>query len=104
MVSSGLRDAGYVYLVLDDAWSERRRTPEGRLEGSRDRFPGGMSALGEYIHARGLRFGIYSDAGALTCQGFPGSRGHEAADAQTWADWVSARGGRAGWGGALCTG
>eukprot|EP00887_Chlorella_sp_A99_P006558 scaffold3.g6558.t1 len=80
MVSLGLRDAGYEYLILDDAWSERNRTPDGKLVGNYARFPSGMKALGDY-------FGIYSDAGPLTCESFPGSRGHEGEDAATWASW-----------------
>lgn len=87
MVSLGLRDAGYVYLNLDDAWSEKERSPEGLLVANKKRFPSGMKALGAYIHSKGLKFGIYGDAGTMTCARYPGSMGHEEVDAQTFADW-----------------
>ncbi|KAL4458746.1 hypothetical protein ABPG75_013611 [Micractinium tetrahymenae] len=86
MIDLGLRDAGYVYLNVDDAWSEPVRV-DGKLIGNRATFPSGIKALADYVHSKGLKFGIYSDAGSHTCAGFPGSRGYEAVDAQTWADW-----------------
>lgn len=87
MVETGLRDAGYVYLVLDDGWMAMQRDKDGKLYGDPKKFPGGMETLGEYIHSKGLKFGIYNCAGNKTCGGYPGSRGYEFIDAQTYADW-----------------
>jgi len=86
MVSSGMRDAGYMYIVIDDCW-QIDRDPEGNIIPDPERFPSGMKALGDYIHSLGLKFGIYSDAGTKTCQGRPGSRGYEYQDARTYAGW-----------------
>ena len=87
MVSSGMRDAGYVYLVLDDGWMAKERDAAGRLVADPKKFPDGMKALGDAIHARGLKFGIYEDRGRLTCQQLPGSLGHEQIDMATFAEW-----------------
>lgn len=87
MVSSGMRDAGYVYLVLDDAWMAAERDAEGRLQADPDKFPKGMKELGDYIHSKGLKFGIYQDRAHLTCQRLPGSFGHEQIDMETFAAW-----------------
>ncbi|MBN2137196.1 MAG: NPCBM/NEW2 domain-containing protein [Sedimentisphaerales bacterium] len=87
MVTSGMRDAGYTYLVLDDAWMASRRDENGRLRADPDKFPSGMKAIGDYIHARGLRFGIYEDRGRMTCQQLPGSFRHEKIDMETFAQW-----------------
>jgi alpha-galactosidase len=90
MVSSGMRDAGYVYLNLDDNWmANPARDNSGTLRGDPVRFPGGMKALGDYIHSKGLKFGIYGDHGTMTCMGVPqsGSHGSEEKDAQTLASW-----------------
>jgi alpha-galactosidase len=86
MVSSGLRDAGYDFLVIDDCW-QTGRDSNGTVLADPKRFPSGMKKLGEYIHSKGLKFGIYSDAGTATCQGRPGSRGYEFQDARTYACW-----------------
>ena len=86
MVSSGLRDAGYRYVNIDDCW-QGTRDARGFIQPDPVRFPAGMKALADYVHARGLKFGVYSDAGWLTCGGRPGSRGHEFQDAQTYAEW-----------------
>jgi alpha-galactosidase len=86
MVASGMRDAGYKYVVIDDCW-EGARDPEGRLQPDPKRFPAGMRALGDYIHGKGLLFGIYSDAGVKTCAGRPASQGHEYQDAAQFAAW-----------------
>jgi len=86
MVSSGMKDAGYQYVVIDDCW-HGERDAQGLIRPNAQRFPSGMKALGDYIHAKGLKFGIYSDAGWKTCGGHPGSRGHEYQDAQTYASW-----------------
>jgi alpha-galactosidase len=84
MVKSGMRDAGYVYVNVDDTW-EGKRDANGVLS-SNARFPD-MKALGDYIHARGLKFGIYSSPGPETCARFPGSYGHEQQDADLYASW-----------------
>jgi alpha-galactosidase len=86
MVSSGLKDAGYLYIVIDDCWHGERDSL-GFIHADPKRFPSGMKALSDYIHAKGLKFGIYSDAGSKTCGGRPGSRGHEYQDALTYASW-----------------
>jgi alpha-galactosidase len=86
MVSSGMRDAGYKYVVIDDCW-HGARDAHGDIQPDPKRFPGGMKALGDYIHSKGLKFGIYSDAGLKTCGGRPGSWGHEYQDAQQYAAW-----------------
>jgi len=86
LVSSGLRDAGYVYVNLDDCWHGARDV-DGTIQPDPQRFPSGMKALGDYLHQRGLKFGIYSDAGVTTCAGRPGSQGHEFQDARQYAAW-----------------
>ena len=86
MVSSGMKDAGYEYVVIDDCW-QVGRDENGNIIPDPERFPSGMKALADYIHAKGLKFGIYSDAGTHTCQKRPGSRGYEFQDARTYASW-----------------
>jgi alpha-galactosidase len=86
MVTSGLKDAGYSYIVIDDCW-QGARDANGNIQPDAKKFPSGMKTLGDYIHAKGLKFGIYSDAGAKTCGGFAGSRGHEFQDAAQYAAW-----------------
>ena len=86
MVSSGMKDAGYQYLVIDDCW-QGGRDSMGFIYPDPDRFPAGMKALVEYVHSKGLKMGIYSDAGNQTCGGYPASRGHEYQDALTYAKW-----------------
>jgi alpha-galactosidase len=87
MVSSGMRDAGYKYLVLDDAWMAAERNERGQLTGDLKKFPGGMKAVGDYIHSKGLKFGIYECRGHVTCQNLPGSFGHEQTDMNSFAEW-----------------
>jgi alpha-galactosidase len=84
MVSSGMRDAGYVYVNIDDTW-EGQRDAKGFIH-SNSKFPD-MKALGDYIHSRGLKFGIYSSPGPQTCARYEGSYGHEDQDAATYASW-----------------
>jgi alpha-galactosidase len=84
MVSSGMRDAGYVYVNVDDTW-EGKRDAQGVLH-TNDKFPD-MKALGDYIHSKGLKFGIYSSPGPHTCARFEGSYGHEQQDADLYASW-----------------
>lgn len=86
MVTSGMKDAGYVYLVIDDCW-QIDRDAQGNILPDPHRFPSGMKALADYVHSRGLKFGLYSDAGTLTCQKRPGSRGYEFQDARQYAAW-----------------
>jgi alpha-galactosidase len=86
MGSTGMRDAGYQYVVIDDCW-HGPRDADGFITADPQRFPSGMKALGDYIHSKGLKFGIYSDAGRQTCGGRPGSQGHEYQDALTYARW-----------------
>ena len=84
MVSSGMRDAGYVYVNIDDTW-EGKRDASGILH-TNEKFPD-MKALAEYVHSKGLKLGIYSSPGPTTCAGYIGSYGHEAQDAKTFAEW-----------------
>ena len=84
MVTSGMRDAGYVYINIDDTW-EGGRDAQGNITSNR-KFPD-MKALADYVHAKGLKLGIYSSPGPTTCAGYEGSHGHEAQDARTWAAW-----------------
>ena len=86
LVSSGMRDAGYQYVVIDDCWHDKR-DENGFIQEDRSKFPSGIKALSDYVHAKGMKFGIYSDAGAKTCGGKPGSQGHEYQDALTYARW-----------------
>lgn len=86
MVSSGMREAGYEYINLDDCWHGERDSL-GFIHPDKDRFPSGMKALADYIHSKGLKIGLYSDAGSQTCGGRPGSRGYEFQDALTYAKW-----------------
>ncbi len=84
----GLKDAGYQYIVIDDCWSRRTRDPEtDRLVPEPEKFPYGMKSLADYIHERGLKFGMYSCAGQRTCADYPGSFDHEFLDAETFASW-----------------
>ncbi len=87
MVASGMRDAGYEYVNIDDCWMAPERDAEGRLVPDPERFPNGIDALADYVHDLDLKLGIYSSAGTDTCAGFPASLGHETEDAQSFADW-----------------
>lgn len=94
MVSSGMRDAGYEYVVIDDCWFDPVRDSAGNLRANASRFPSGMKAIGDYLHARGLKFGIYQGPLGKTCAqyfgsypGATGSLGHEVADARMFASW-----------------
>ena len=86
MVTSGMRDAGYRYVVIDDCWQVARNAA-GEIVADSTRFPHGIKALADYVHSKGLKFGIYTDAGRKTCQGRPGTYGHEVQDARTYAAW-----------------
>ncbi|OZJ03101.1 hypothetical protein BZG36_03367 [Bifiguratus adelaidae] len=87
MASRGLVKAGYEYFNIDDCWPIHERAANGSLQWNPALFPAGLIWLGQYIKDHGMKFGIYSDAGNLTCGGYPGSLGHEELDAQTFASW-----------------
>jgi alpha-galactosidase len=94
IVSSGMKAAGYRYVVIDDCWFDPQRTATGELRGNPQRFPSGMKALADYLHGKGLMFGIYEVPTEETCAqrggvypGMTGSQGHEVQDAQTFANW-----------------
>jgi alpha-galactosidase len=88
-VTKGLKDAGYSYVNIDDCWAEPSRDAGGNLVPNRTRFPNGIKAVADYVHGKGLKFGLYTSAGTATCdgQGFPGAIGHEQQDANTFASW-----------------
>jgi alpha-galactosidase len=86
VVSSGMKDAGYEYVVIDDCW-QVGRDAEGNIIPDAKRFPGGIKPVADYVHSKGLKFGIYSDAGTGTCQNRPGGRGYEFQDARQYAAW-----------------
>ncbi|MFF0483248.1 NPCBM/NEW2 domain-containing protein [Streptomyces sp. NPDC004435] len=89
LVTKGLKDAGYTYVNLDDCWAKPERDAQGRLVPDPVRFPNGIKALADHVHAKGLKFGLLAGAGTRTCDpaGFPGSLGHEPGDARQFADW-----------------
>lgn len=87
MVSLGLHDAGYEYIVIDDCWSAKQRDANGDLVADPVKFPHGIKYLADYIHSKGLKMGIYSCCGPLTCAGYPGSLDHEYQDAKLFASW-----------------
>ena len=87
MVAEGLLEKGYEYLVIDDCWSLKERDENERLVADPVKFPHGMKAVADYVHSKGLKFGMYSCAGNLTCAGYPGSFEHEFIDAETFAEW-----------------
>lgn len=86
-ISEGYKDAGYEYIVIDDCWSLKERDENGNLVVDSEKFPSGMKALSDYIHSKGLKFGMYSCAGTHTCAGYPGSFEHEFQDALQFASW-----------------
>jgi len=87
MAENGMLEAGYNYIVIDDGWEAKKRDEKGNLIPDPIRFPGGMKALGDYLHSKGFKFGIHNCAGRTTCSGFPGGRGNEFQDARTYASW-----------------
>lgn len=88
IVSTGLASLGYTYVNIDDCWGELNRDSKGNLVPKASTFPSGIKALADYVHGKGLKLGIYSDAGTLTCSNkMPGSLGHEEQDANTFASW-----------------
>jgi alpha-galactosidase len=87
MVSSGMQAAGYQYVNIDDCWSAMTRDANGNLQADPVKFPNGIKAVADYVHSKGLKFGIYGDRGTTTCANYPGSYGHEVQDAATFASW-----------------
>lgn len=87
IIADKYREAGYEYVVIDDCWSLKERDASGRIVADPEKFPGGMKALADYIHGKGLKFGMYSCAGTHTCAGYPGSFEHEFVDAEQFAEW-----------------
>lgn len=87
MVASGMKDAGYIYLVLDDGWMAMERDSLGNLVPDPEKFPHGIKAVADYVHSKGLKFGLYNCAGTKTCAGYPGTRGYEYQDARNYAAW-----------------
>lgn len=87
IIKSGMKEAGYQYIVLDDGWMSHQRDSSGNLVADPEKFPEGMKALADYVHSKGLKFGLYNCAGTQTCAGYPGTRGHEFQDARLYASW-----------------
>lgn len=88
MVSSGMKDAGYTYIVLDDGWMAMQRdSVTGNLVPDPVKFPNGIKKVVDYVHAKGLKFGLYNCAGTKTCAGYPGTRGYEYQDARQYTAW-----------------
>ena len=87
MVEKGYLEAGYEYLIIDDCWSLKERDDTGNLVPDPEKFPNGMKSLADYVHSKGLKFGMYSCAGILTCAGYPSSYDHEFQDAALFAEW-----------------
>ncbi|KAJ6035612.1 hypothetical protein N7499_002738 [Penicillium canescens] len=87
LVSTGLRDAGYNYLIMDEGWQAMTRDEDGRQQPNTTRFPKGIAAIADFVHSKGLKVGIYSDAGIYDCAFYPGSWGYEELDAATYAAW-----------------
>ncbi|RLD77640.1 MAG: glycoside hydrolase family 27 protein, partial [Bacteroidetes bacterium] len=85
-VSTGLKDAGYEYIIIDDIW-QGGRDNKNRIIPNPEKFPSGIKALADYVHSKGLKFGIYSDAAYYTCGGYTASYGFEKEDAETFAKW-----------------
>ena len=87
LVSQGFDKLGYQFVNIDDCWSEHERDANGRLVADKKRFPNGIKYLADYFHSKGLKLGIYTDIGNLTCGGYPGSYGFYETDAKTFAEW-----------------
>lgn len=87
MVREGLDRLGYSYLIIDDCWASKERNGRGELMADGVKFPNGIKAVADYVHSKGLKFGLHSCCGAMTCAGYPGSYQHEFTDAATFAAW-----------------
>jgi alpha-galactosidase len=86
IATNGMKDAGYEYVVIDDCW-QVKRDADGNIVADAGRFPEGIKGVADYVHSKGLKFGVYSDAGTKTCAGRPASQGHEYQDALMYAKW-----------------
>ena len=86
IVEKGYKDAGYEYVIIDDCWHLQKRE-DGKQIPNPELFPHGMKYLGDYIHSKGLKFGMYSCSGVMTCENLPGSFGYEYTDAKQYAEW-----------------
>lgn len=87
IAESGLKECGYEYVIIDDCWSLRERNAAGEIVPDPEKFPHGMKYVADYVHSKGLKFGMYSCAGTLTCARYPGSYDHEFVDAKKFAEW-----------------
>ena len=87
LINNGYKDAGYEYIIIDDCWSLKERDKYGNLQADPEKFPHGMKYIADYIHSKGLKFGMYSDCGFWTCARYPGSWGYEYQDAKKFAEW-----------------
>ena len=87
LIASGLKEAGYEYIVIDDCWALRERGKDGMLVPDPKKFPHGMKYVADYLHSKGLKFGMYSCAGLMTCAAYPASFDREYLDAETFASW-----------------
>ncbi|KAG8201188.1 hypothetical protein JTE90_028843 [Oedothorax gibbosus] len=87
MAADGFKDVGYEYINVDDCWMDKKRDESNKLQADPVRFPSGIKALADYVHAKGLKLGIYTDCGDKTCAGYPGSYKHYDIDAETFAEW-----------------
>ena len=87
VAEDGYAKAGYEFICIDDCWMAKERSPDGQLQADPKRFPHGIKALADYIHSKGLKFGIYADFGTKTCEGYPGSINHLEQDMKLFASW-----------------
>uniref|UniRef100_T1J4Q7 Alpha-galactosidase n=1 Tax=Strigamia maritima TaxID=126957 RepID=T1J4Q7_STRMM len=87
IAQDGYKELGYEYVIIDDCWLEMERDAQGKLQADKTRFPHGIKSLADYVHSKGLKFGIYEDYGTKTCAGYPGIIGHIEQDAKTFAEW-----------------
>ncbi|XP_050536026.1 alpha-N-acetylgalactosaminidase-like [Daktulosphaira vitifoliae] len=87
LVSEGYAALGYQYVIVDDCWLSHNRSADGKLQADEKRFPSGIKALSDYVHSKGLKFGLYQDWGKKTCAGYPGVLGNEQLDVMTFAEW-----------------
>ncbi len=87
LIELGYKDAGYEYIIIDDCWSQKERDENGKLVPDPEKFPHGMKHIADYLHSKGLKFGMYSCAGIRTCADYPSSLGYEYVDAETFAEW-----------------
>ncbi|MBA3707162.1 MAG: glycoside hydrolase family 27 protein, partial [Bacteroidetes bacterium] len=87
IISSGMKSAGYEYIIIDDGWLTNIRDANGNLQFNKSIFPNGIKSVADYIHSKGLKIGIYEDVGSQTCQGLPGSKGYEQKDMNLFASW-----------------